>query len=129
MKPLVFLTIILITAISCNKENSIQERHTNTLVSRADSAISAYTAKGDYSNALSCAYRMDSISSAANDKEGELLATAYIGQCYLAMDLYDSCNVYFERSHGIWEKIKNSAPTKMHTRPYMSCITVLESMR
>lgn len=53
---------------------------------------------------------LDSLSVEKDDKEGRLLAAAYIGQCYLAMDQYDSCSIYFARGKEIWDAIKSHEP-------------------
>lgn len=53
---------------------------------------------------------LDSLSVEKDDKEGRPLAAAYIGQCYLAMDQYDSCSIYFARGKEIWDAIKSHEP-------------------
>lgn len=113
MRHSTYFIIIFIYCVllSCTRDDTLHARLDTDyrLLKRSDSILSLYTSKGEWTKALSYAYSSDSASS-GRDVVNSLQAYAYIGQCYLATDCYDSCRTYLEKGLAIWESVKHSQP-------------------
>ena len=137
MRHSTYFIIIFIYCVllSCTRDDTLHARLDTDyrLLKRSDSILSLYTSKGEWTKALSYAYSSDSASS-GRDVVNSLQAYAYIGQCYLATDCYDSCRTYLDYEKAMryftdGSKIASSRGDKYYNMVFLSNMAVVSNIR